>query len=305
MIPPSLPNLKHLKFGGAGAVETTSTVDLVQQAMTQSTHRLDDEHVHQQFVEQYLSWIQNSKLNQLQGLDAFGIHSFSAGTTESFDKFYMKNRLRRFRIFRGEYMYHAGTWKNGWDWAYMDQDHLQSNDAVIISLPFSDTGNIHSHTEETLDHCRDLGIPVLIDCAFFGLCNNINFNLDHPAITDVTFSLSKAVPVQHLRIGMRLTRIDDDDSLQIYNKNGYVNRFGAAVGIEILNNITADTNWYRWQPMQKYFCELLDVEPSSTVIFGLDNKEQFQQYNRGGNTNRLCFYRHMGIENLKELDIKV
>ena len=202
-------------------------------------------------------------------------------------------------------MYHAGTWKNGWTWAYMDQDQLDSNDAVIISLPFSDTGGVHSLTQETLDECYKLGVPVLIDCAFYGLCNDIYFNLDHPAITDVTFSLSKSLPASHLRIGMRLTKFDDDDSLLIYNKSGYVNRFSAAVGIEILDRITADTNWQQWHPEQLQFCKELGITPSNTVIFGLDQTGEFQQYSRGGDTNRLCFYRHMGkdqFKNIKDVD---
>ena len=299
MTTPALPNLKLLPFGGAGAVDSPELHELVRKYTVESVGALDDATVHQRFVEQYVQWIKASKLNTLNGIDAFPIAAFSNGTTEAFDKFYLKNNQRRFRCFRGEYMYHAGTWKNYHQWSYMDQDDLRENDALVLSLPFSDSGNIHPATEQTLDRCFELGIPVLIDCAFFGLCAKINFNLDHLAITDLTFSLSKAFPVANLRIGMRLTRVDDDDSLLIYNKTNYVNRLGASVGLKVLNSMTADTNWTRWHTVQEQFCQELNVKPSKTVIFGLAEGDAFKEYNRGGSGNRLCFYRRLANGSLK------
>ena len=45
------------------------------------------------------------------------------------------------------------------------------------------------------------------------MCKGIEFDFNHSAIKVVAFSLSKAFPVSRLRIGMRLTREDDDDPL--------------------------------------------------------------------------------------------
>jgi hypothetical protein len=38
-------------------------------------------------------------------------------------------------------------------------------------------------------------------------------------------------------------------------------------------------------------CEKLDLTPSNSVIFGLDYKNKFNEYSRGGDINRLCFSR--------------
>lgn len=290
---PVLPSLKHLPFGGAGAVESAVLDADIAGWLKDTSQEFSDADIHRRFLDRYQTWIRSSKLNDLRGLDAFPVAAFSSGTTEAFDKFYMKNHQRRFRIFRGEYMYHAGTWKNGFDWAYMDQDALKSNDAIIFSLPFSDTGEIHADTTTTLDLAYNLSIPVLVDLAFFGLCSGIDFDLDHPAITDLTFSLSKTFPVAPFRIGMRLTREDDDDSLLIYNKTNYVNRLGASVGLRVLDHVNVDYNVSKWRSTQESFCRQLDIDPSATVIFGIDRKKKFAQYNRGGNTNRLCFYRYL------------
>jgi hypothetical protein len=298
-VSPILSNLKHLPYGGAGPIETPDLPDIIKKFVVESSDDLGNSAIHTEFVDQYKRWIKNSKLNDLQGLDAFPVASFSNGTTEAFDKFYLRHHQRRFRCLRGEYMYHPGSWKNYFDWAYLDQDELKPNDALVISLPFSDLGNIHPDTNALLDQCRALEIPVLVDCAFFGLCSGINFDLDHPAVTDVTFSLSKTLPVAHLRIGMRLTRSDDDDSLLIYNKTNYVNRLAASVGLKALQYMDADTNWQNWHSVQQKLCLDLKVHASNTVIFGIDDQNLFKEYNRGTSTNRLCFYKVMYEKSLE------
>jgi hypothetical protein len=41
------------------------------------------------------------------------------------------------------------------------------------------------------------------------------------------------------------------------------------------------------------FCKELEVAPSDCVIFGIDPTKKWQQYNRGGTTNRLCFAKYL------------
>ena len=138
-------------------------------------------------------------------------------------------------------MYHMAAWRNYFpDWKYIEEQPLAKNDAVVISFPFADTGGEHPKMKEILDQCELLGIPVLLDCAYFGICQNIEFDLTHPAITDLTFSLSKFLPVAHLRIGMRLTKEDDDDSLLVLNKTNYTNRIGLSVGEQILQEFNLE-----------------------------------------------------------------
>ena len=289
-----LPNLKMLPFGGAGAVTDPTMVAAVQEAVQTVVHNRSwiDEQLQYEFVDVYSNWVQSTKHNLFKGLEAYPYRVVSNGTTEGFDKFYINNHSRRFRIFRGEYMYHAASWKDKFQWAYIDDDKITSNDAVIISMPFSDTGNVHDSTVSTLDICAELGVPVLIDCAFIGLCSGIEFDFDHEAITDITFSLSKTFPISSFRIGMRYTKQDTDDGLLVHQKTNYTNRIGAAVALELLKQYDCDHNWNRWHHNQNQFCQELSVEPSHTVIFGLGSS-QWQQYNRGGVTNRLCFNRYL------------
>jgi hypothetical protein len=282
------PNDKRqLPFGESTAIKDVE----VQSAITKSLKSLDLERleISEDFCKAYLTWIYNGSLNTIQGLEQFPFACYSNGTTEAFDKFYMKNHNRRFRCFRGEYVYHRLVWRNNWpDWVWLDDECLATNDAIVISLPFSDTGDKHRLHEPLLKRCSEMGIPVLVDCAYFGICADIDFNFNHKCITDITFSLSKVFPVSNIRIGMRLTREDDDDSLFVVNKINYTNRVGAHVGVALLAQFSADYIFNKYREKQIKLCTELEVDLSKTVLFGIGG-DKWQEYNRGGVTNRLSF----------------
>jgi len=287
---------KQLPYGRAEAVVSSSHKNVVLQntILCLNNQCLDNNSIHKDFVIKYREWVSTTKLNTIIGLENFPVTTYSNGTTESFDKFYLKNKTKRLRVFKGEYMYHQASGRNYFpNWKFIDDEELKENDVVIISHPFSDTGCEHPLYKQTLDTCANLGIPVLVDCAFFGLCSDIVFDFTHPAITDITFSLSKFLPVAHLRIGMRLTKIDDDDTLLIAHKMSYVNRIGAAVGENLIKLYSPDFNYNTYRSTQETFCKKLQVLPSNTVIFGIDTENRYQEYNRGYVSNRLCFPKYL------------
>lgn len=279
------PNDKRaLPFGGSFAIMDSQTVNGLPNLEQVDTVT---------FCEKYLNWIRSSTLNNITGIEHFPYAVYSNGTTESFDKFYMKNRSRRFRCFKGEYMYHQVTWRNSWpDWLFIEDAPLDANDAVIISLPFSDTGNEHTKMRETLLTCTALNIPVLVDCAYFGVCSDIDFNFNFECITDITFSLSKTFPIAYARVGMRLTREDDDDSLLMMNKIGYTNRLGAGLGIMFMEKFSPDYIVSKYKKQQLDLCSRLGIKPSNTVLFGVDEHNKYPEYNRGSSTNRLSLHKH-------------
>lgn len=285
----NIPNDKrYLDFGSAFAIQDPETVKLLREPFN-----LDcvwNESIIDEFLYYYNQWIKSTNENNIIGLDQFKFKCYSSGTTESFDKFYLKNSSRRFRCFKGEYMYHKLAWRKGYEWCYLEDEDLSENDAVIISLPFADTGNVHINYHEIMRKCNKLKIPVLIDCAYFGVCTDIDIDLAYECITDVTFSLSKSFPLAYARIGIRFTREDDDDTLFVYHKINYNNKIGAALGLKFINTFPPDyiPNKYRYKQLN--FCKLLGVEPSNTVLFGI-GKNGWEKYNRGGDTNRLSFHK--------------
>jgi len=288
----NIPNIENFDFSAAASIQDSKALAVLSAPVDTSV--LNDVELVEDFVQQYKYWISKSTNNKFIGLDNYQYACYSAATSEAFDKFYMKNSNKRFRCFRGEYIYHKIAWRDKFNWAYIEDDELRTGDAVIISLPFADTGNKHIGHDEVLDTCERLGIPVLIDCCYFGVCSDIEFNLDYKCITDVAFSLSKAFPVAHARIGMRLTKEDNDDTLFAYNKPGlmYTNRLTASLGKRFIAEFSPDYMYNTYREKQLEYCQLTSTTPSNTVFFGIGD-EKWQKYNRGTDTNRLSFHRYL------------
>lgn len=284
-----IPNDKrHMDFGSASAILDPETVKLLREPLdatvVHSTTIIDE------YLHAYDSWIKTTQLNKFVGLEQFEYKVFSNGTTESFDKFYIKHHSKRFRCFKGDYMYHRLAWRNDYNWAYLSDAPVAENDAVIISLPFADTGDKHEKYHELMRECSRLNVPVLIDCAYFGVCRGIEFDFAYPCITDVTFSLSKTFPVAYARIGIRYTKVDDDDTLFVYHKINYHNKIGASLGLKYFEKFSPDYIPSKYIDKQSDFCNTLNVTPSKTVLFGLGGDE-WKQYNRGGYISRLSFHK--------------
>jgi hypothetical protein len=293
---PLQPELVGRPYAPAECVVEQAQLDAVHQALQSTVLQDLGSSVISDYCVQYRNWILSSKLNTVTGLDTLPVVAFSQGTTEAFDNFYIRHHRRRFRVFRGEYIYHKRIWQRHYrhQWAFMDVDSLKINDAVIVSWPFADTGNTHDQfNKELFDNCYRLGVPVLIDAAFFGVCANQHYDFSHPAIQEVVFSLSKSFPVNALRIGIRFARDDFEDGMQIYHSTQYVNRLSAAVGTKLMTARNPDITFSKWRNKQLEFCNQFGLEPSDTVLFGIDTKHKYDHYNRGSvNTNRLCFSRY-------------
>lgn len=287
-----------LPFGNVYAIKDPTVISVI----TSTVAKFSDT-THLEFLENYKAWIASSKNNTFKGLDLFSYSCFSNGTSESFDKFYSKNNQRRIRFFKGEYTYHRLSCRNyNISWLYLEDCDVEINDAVIISLPFSNTGGKHQNMDDILNRCTELGVPVLIDCAYFGLCSDLEFDLTHPCITDVTFSLSKSFPVSHYRIGMRLTKVDDDDPLFVLNKIGYVNQHSAYLGNELIKNFGADYIYDKYKDRQEFYCNTLNLEKSKSILFGLSDNPKWNEYNRGPKINRLSFHNFFHVDTKEFLE---
>ncbi len=294
----NIPNDKRgMDFGSAFAIQDPETMQLLR--TSRDFTDLNSDSIIDEFLYKYDSWIKSGTLNVITGLEDFKYKCYSNGTTEAFDKFYLKNAKRRFRCFKGEYMYHKLAWRDKFVWAYLEDEPLHKADAVIISLPFADTGDKHNQYHDLMRECSKLGVPVLIDCAYYGSCRHIHIDLAYPCITDVTFSLSKTFPVAYARIGMRYTKTDDDDTMFVYHKINYNNKIGALLGLDYFNNFSPDYIPNKYIDKQADFCNNIGVAASKTVLFGIDYNNKFSQYNRGGTTNRLSFHKQY----IKGLDI--
>ncbi|MBV9863099.1 MAG: hypothetical protein JO267_13245 [Alphaproteobacteria bacterium] len=241
-----------------------------------------------EFLRRFPEWLQSSRQNRIASLAAFPYVAFCHGTLHAFDAFYSEYRERRFRRFRGEYMYHGAVWRHGYSSKFIEEGPIESGDALVLSLPFTDSGNKHPLMEEVISACNRLNVPVLLDCSYVNIATGIDFDVDQPCIVALAFSLSKTFyGLAPLRIGIRFKREFNDDVVDICNTLGGSNLYSCAVGLACINKFDVDFNQTRYRDKQLGICQSLNVEASDSVIFGLGDAK-WKAYNRGGQYNRLC-----------------
>ena len=251
------------------------------------TKDLYNDNIQQEFTENFYNWINSSELNNLQGLEDFPNKKLVAGTAQAFDHFYLKHKDRRFRFYKGEFMYHSACLKHGFDWAYIEDSRLHNNDAVIISVPFSDAGT-QLPMDNLLYNCYGMDIPVLLDFAYFPCTKNINLDLSKfLAVETVTFSISKAFyGCEFLRVGMRLQREDKDDGIDVFNSVEMVNRVPLSIANKLIKKYSVDHNWHTYASAYHEVCNELNLEYTDCIMFG-QGGEEYAENNRGGKYNRV------------------
>jgi hypothetical protein len=285
----TLPDLKHKPYGGAWSVHDTVTVNFVKESIN-AFPKVDVEN----FLSKYKKWAING--HTIGGINDYADLNYSNGTTETFDKFYQLHTNRRLRLWRGEYFYHQiqarEVYKNNFAW--IDQGQVEANDVVVVSAPFSDTGTVPEAFTSIMDQCEKLDVPVMIDMAYLNLSKNFSINLDYKCIQTITTSLSKVFPVETFRIGIRMNRTSIDDTLNAYVKQNtpYVNTTSVCLGDRLIEEFDNQWLYQKYQEHQQDMCNELDVKPSPCVIFGIDERNQYPEYNRGADTNRLCYSRY-------------
>ncbi len=241
------------------------------------------------FVDKFDKYIKASKVNNLKGLNDYKHRSFIHGTSQAFDSFWMRHNTKRFRCFKGEFFYHQANWKKFYKWCYLEDDRIMTNDAVVISLPFSDYGKEHPRMREILDECEKWEVPVLIDCAYYLIGRGIEFNFtEYDCIEDITFSLSKGFHLANrLRAGTRYSKKYYDDNIHMMIQFHQYSFLSAYLGTELLSYFPPDYTVNKWRDKQLKFCKKFNFKPSDCVIFAFGGDE-YKELNRGTEVNRLC-----------------
>ena len=262
----SLPDNKDKPFGGAYSVYDPETVYMRDYLVQKyAVNNFNFESLKQEYFSVFKDFL--STPHKLIDIEKYKHFCFTQGTTESFSHFYIRFNNKRLRLARG--------------------------DALVISAPFSDTCDIYPNLENILSECDNKNIPVLLDLAYINLATNIEIDLTHSCIEYIVSSLSKVFPVENYRIGIRLQKTMFEDPLYVINEvnYNYINMLSVYLGTEMMKHFEPDYIFNKYRQKQLDFCKRLNVEPTSCVYFGLDKNNNYPEYNRGRNYNRLCFSR--------------
>lgn len=226
------------------------------------------------YLERYRAWIGQSKLNHFTGLESFKRIDLINGTTQSFDEAYHRHANRRLRIFRGEYGYHKRVCPQ---FVFIEDAPLERNDYAIVSVPFCSTGKVHEGLATLLSQAESLGVPVLIDCAYYGTCYGLSFNFNHPAIESVSFSLTKGLGLGRIRSGIRFSNLKDHFPICQQNDFDHSIQGAAQIGLYMMNQFDPDFIPLKYRDMQQSLCHELGLEASPCVHLALGN-EHWRQY---------------------------
>jgi hypothetical protein len=214
------------------------------------------------FKEKMHEWICNHKLISFTGLDAFPDKDICLGVTHQIDELHMMHN-KKIVIFDGDYPYHRRLFPKI---NKRTVDTLATGDVLVIATPFTFYNNdAHPEMPEILKKCLQLKIPVHIDAAWYSCCRDINFNVDHPAIKTVTFSLSKAFGMNLHRIGLRYSRKRENGPILLMNDFKYVNIADVWIGLEFMQHFGTDFWWRKYEKHYNAILQHCNLAPSKAI----------------------------------------
>lgn len=234
------------------------------------------------FLEACDIWIHTSEKFKIMGLHTFPHRLVTHGITEAFSDFY--EAYTNLQVMRGEYTYHRDLGIEVLD----DYKDIEANSALIISYPFSATGNVHPDWDRIMTLCNEKNVDVFVDCCLFGVAEVPRLDTAHKCITHVAFSFSKTFGTGGMRTGMLYKRNIDKTQLEKTNSHFYTQMAGMRLHYKLIEKFSPDYMCNKYRDKQVELCKKLEIEPSDTVLFGISNKDEYDYYERDSYINRIC-----------------
>jgi hypothetical protein len=228
-------------------------------------------------------WLLDSPYHRVTGLEKFQYSAFCPGTTDVFGEFISRYPNRRVRVSRSDFVL-TPILARAYDreLVFLEDDVLTSNDCIVVSVPFSGNGTLIPGWNNLLDQADELGVPVFIDAAYFGISYGLTYPLDRPCVTDFAVSLSKNLAGNPLRLGIRFTKhnIDDGVTAGLLGSDIF-DRLGAYLSIQLLQKYPHAWLIDRLVPVSQQVCEQLNLSSTNTVTIGIGGDEYRQDFLRG------------------------
>ena len=241
--------------------------------------------VQDEFLTFYPTWIESSKLNTVIGLDTFPYKFVSLGTTQTLDWFIFNalSEKRTIRFFRGEYPYNRDIFNFDFNNNFIDDRPLEKGDTVIISAPFSGTGNMHEEYDNLMITCNELDIPVMVDCAWFGTCYDMDIKLNYDCIKVVAFSTTKGLNAGDYRAGIAFSKWNYGP-LAIQTQWHHGIHLNLYLSLALMKEFSPDTVPNLYKDIQYDVCNWYNLQPSKTVHITttLDDSPDWDYFLRDG-----------------------
>ncbi len=230
---------------------------------------LRDENLKKDFLQTFHLWLSNSKLNKLNGLNAFPHRDFISGVTHALDDLIISFG-ESLVCLENEYPYFKRM-RNSFPLKTVSQ--LESGDVLVLGMPFCWFGDVHPQTNEILAICLEKKIPVHIDSAWIGCTRDIYFNYDHPAIQTISFSLSKGLGLGSHRAGVRYARNRHPGPITITNDFAMEIQSSMAVGLKFMREFGSDFLQEKYASEYEFVCKNLNLRPTKSIHTAFAEKE--------------------------------
>lgn len=244
--------------------------------------------VQNEFLDTFPQWISSSRHNKIDGINSFPFKFVSLGATQSLDWFHYEcaRNKWRLRLLRGEYPYNRDVHEFDWDWFIEDTHSLAKGDAVIMSVPFSGAGHIHPMYYDVLKTCDSLDIPVMIDCAWFGTCYNLEWTVDFNCIKLVTFSTTKGLGTGQWRSGICFSKWKYGP-LNVQTQWHHGIHMNTYIGNLLMQNFSPDTVPDLYKDAQHEVCNYFGLTPTPTIHIASGKKPDWNFFARDESYNRI------------------
>jgi hypothetical protein len=213
---------------------------------------------HKEFVDEADHWFKSTKLNNLQGWNAFPCVDVIMGCTHYIESLCSKHKWQ-IQVLPNEYAYYTVMGH-----AYTEIGNLKPNVPLIISLPNWKYGDIHPEWEKILLECEQKNIDIHIDCAWITVAKNFNFDFNHPNIKSFAMSMSKYSMTWN-RIGLRWSRQRTMDSVTLISSQKKYQEAVAACGYFMMKNIDRDYGWKTYGSHHNEICNQLQLTSTNSV----------------------------------------
>ena len=262
-----------------------------------------DYNVQEEYLEYYPKWIESSESCSVKGLDTFPYRFVSLGVTQTLDWFHLECARNgwRMRLLRGEYPYNRDVFDFD---EFIDDEPLAKGDAVIISVPFSASGDLHPRYEEIMETCTKLDIPVMIDCAWFGTCYDLHWSLEYDCIKVVAFSTTKGLQTGNWRSGICFSKWNHG-SLAVQTEWHHGIHMNTYVSLLLMKQFSPDYTPNLYRESQKEVCKYFGLQPSKTIHIATGD-DQWDYFSRDDAYNRINLrfplFDHLNGDFYKKLD---
>ena len=220
---------------------------------------------HEEFLDKAQQWFKSTKLNQLEGWNAFPCVDIIMGCTHYIESLCLKYKWN-IQVISKDNAYYSLMGKQP-----TQIGNLQPNIPLIISLPNWYYGDIHPQWNDILKECEQKNIAIHVDCAWVTVSKDFNFNFDHPNIKSFAMSMSKYNMTWN-RIGLRWSRQRTMDSCTLISTQRKYNQATTSCGAYIMDNMERDYGWNIYRKYNEQICKDFDLQ-STNLIYVVKRKQ--------------------------------